>query len=508
MPAEDLSAEILQRYRDGDERAADELFSRYVGRLTLLARSRLSPALASRTDPEDVVLSAYRSFFIRARDGRFALRRSGDLWRLLVAITLHKLYRQARKHKAERRALAARESQAPSGERLHLSREPSPEEAVALADELETLFSQLDAVSRRVVELRLQDREISEIAAEVGRTERTVRRALAAVRKRLCSQNPDLRREFERINRESQSEVGNDQTPMERSEPKRWPAEQPVAVPDSLAPLAYGDYLLEEMIGAGRFGRVYRARQRSLGRQVAVKYLRKSFQQDPDAVARFFEEAHTVSRLQHPGIVPIHGVGKTPSGGYFIVMDLVDGCDLSRRIRQGEIPIAHAVRWAIEACDALAHAHERGVMHCDLKPANLLLNEQGGVRVTDFGLARSIHECPRPVERIEGTCAFMAPEQVSGWWGSISPRTDVYGVGAVLFNLLTGEPPYRGASLADVLAQVVSGVATRSPNDLRPDVPTRLNDICVRCLAKSPDARFSSMRDLGGALSESPPTIE
>jgi eukaryotic-like serine/threonine-protein kinase len=508
MPAEDTSVEILQRYRDGDERAADELFSRYVGRLTLLARSRLSPALASRTDPEDVVLSAYRSFFIRAHDGRLGLRHSGDLWRLLVAITLHKLYRQARRHRAERRALAAREALAPSGERLHLSREPSPEEAVALADELEAIFSQLDAVSRRVLELRLQDRELSEIAAEVGRTERTVRRTLAAVRKRLCNQNPDLQREFERINRESQSEAGNQRTTMESSDPKRRPVERPVAVPDSLAPLAYGDYLLEEMIGAGRFGKVYRARQRSLGCQVAVKYLRKSFQQDPDAVARFFQEAHTVSRLQHPGIVPVHGLGKTPSGGYFIVMDLVDGCDLSNRLRRGEIPIAHALQWAIEACEALAHAHERGIIHCDLKPANLLLNEQSRVRVTDFGLARSIRECPRPVERIEGTGAFMAPEQISGWWGSISPRTDVYGVGAVLFNLLTGEPPYRGATLADVLAQVVSGVATRLPNELRPDVPTRLNDICGRCLTKSPDARFASVRDLGTALSESLPTIE
>ncbi|HEV8001910.1 MAG TPA: ECF-type sigma factor [Planctomycetaceae bacterium] len=188
MAPEEASAEILQRYRDGDERAADELFSRYVGRLTLLARSRLSPTLASRTDPEDVVLSAYRSFFIRARDGRFTLRRSGDLWRLLVAITMHKLYRHARKHGAERRALAERVSQPSPVEGGQFSREPPPEEAIALADELQSLFSQLDEFTRRVVELRLQDRSLSEIAEDVGRSERTVRRALATVQNLLSKQ--------------------------------------------------------------------------------------------------------------------------------------------------------------------------------------------------------------------------------------------------------------------------------------------------------------------------------
>src|SRR3990172_5568517 len=126
--AQESSAEILQRYRNGDEAAANELFCRYVGRLTLLARSRLSPKLASRTDPEDIVLSAYRSFFIGARDGRFLLARSGDLWRLLVSITMHKLYRQVREHSAEKRAVSAERTGFGAKEQgLLFSREPSPE---------------------------------------------------------------------------------------------------------------------------------------------------------------------------------------------------------------------------------------------------------------------------------------------------------------------------------------------------------------------------------------------
>ena len=185
--AQETSAEILARYRGGDEQAAEELFCRYVGRLTLLARSRLSPKLASRTDPEDIVLSAYRSFFIGAREGRFLLTRSGDLWRLLVSITMHKLYRHVRKHSAEMRSVTAEQSlESTKEEQLPFARDPSPEEAIAIADELEALMSTLDAFARRVLELRLQEEQLSTIAAETGRSERTVRRTLRAIRERLA----------------------------------------------------------------------------------------------------------------------------------------------------------------------------------------------------------------------------------------------------------------------------------------------------------------------------------
>lgn len=184
---QETSAEILSRYRGGDEQAAEELFCRYVGRLTLLARSRLSSKLASRTDPEDVVFSAYRSFFIGAREGRFLLKRSGDLWRLLVSITMHKLYRQVRKHSAEMRSVTAEQSLiVTEDEQLPFSREPCPEEAIAFAEELEAFMSTLDTLARRVLELRLQEEQLSTIAAETGRSERTVRRTLRAIRERLA----------------------------------------------------------------------------------------------------------------------------------------------------------------------------------------------------------------------------------------------------------------------------------------------------------------------------------
>ena len=181
------SAELLGRFQQGDDRAADEIFHRYVDRLTRLARARLSPKLARRTDPEDVVMSAWRSFFLAAGAGRFSLKRSGDLWRLLVAITLHKLYHQARRHSAEMRSLSAEQPFDQTGALPAdiSNREPTPEEAVALADEMEHILAGLDPFGRRVLELRLQGQTLAEISLDTGRSERSVRRRLAEIRTQL-----------------------------------------------------------------------------------------------------------------------------------------------------------------------------------------------------------------------------------------------------------------------------------------------------------------------------------
>ena len=181
---EEPTAEILDRYRRGDSAAADELFARYVERLTRLARARLSPMLAVRTDPEDIVMSAYRSFFVGARAGRFTLSRSGDLWRLLATITLRKLYRQARRQRTAGRSAAM---ETPLAEKDAFGREPSPEEVVGMSDELESLLSRLDPLAQRV-ELRLQEESLATIAELTGRSERTIRRTLAEIRGSLAKQ--------------------------------------------------------------------------------------------------------------------------------------------------------------------------------------------------------------------------------------------------------------------------------------------------------------------------------
>lgn len=180
------SDKLLDGLAAGDAAAADATFSRYVERLTRLARTRLSHKLASRLDPDDVVASAWRSFFVRAGAGHFALRRSGDLWRLLAAMTLHKLYRQVRHHSAERRSVDKEQSiDALADLAGPFDREPTADEALALSDEVESLMMQIDPFHRRVLELRLQGEPISEIAGATGRAERSVRRALQAIRELL-----------------------------------------------------------------------------------------------------------------------------------------------------------------------------------------------------------------------------------------------------------------------------------------------------------------------------------
>jgi RNA polymerase sigma-70 factor (ECF subfamily) len=195
MKTDDGSGDLVARWRTGDQQAAAELFRRYAHRLIALARSRLSTKLAGRIDPEDVVQSAYRSFFAgAAHDGRFDLERGGDIWRLLVAITLHKLNDQLKRNTSQKRSVAQERGFGSEDSlvalQAHLrSEEPSPIEAVALADEVERLMRGLEPAHRRMLELRLQGCNIFEIAAQVNSGERTVRRVLKRV-KQLLEERP------------------------------------------------------------------------------------------------------------------------------------------------------------------------------------------------------------------------------------------------------------------------------------------------------------------------------
>jgi eukaryotic-like serine/threonine-protein kinase len=422
------SAELVARYfRSHDEGAAEELFRRYSERLTALARSRLSHALASRVDAEDVVQSAYRSFFLLARDGEVLLRESGDLWRLLVRITLRKVYRSARRHRADCRSVEREHPLPDEIEAVAPSREPTPAEVAALLDELRGALAPLGAVQRRMAEMRLQGHEVEAIAAEVRRSPRTVRRLLAA--------------------------FGGE---LER----RLSGAPPQPLEEGL--LAYGDVVLLRQLGQGGMGKVYRATWHGSDVPVAVKLLRKPLRGHETAAARFREEAALLGRLRHPGIVAVRGVGLLPDGGHFLVMDLVEGSDLARRPRP---PVAEALRWVAEAAEAIEYAHGMGVVHCDLKPSNLLLGGDGHVRVSDFGLARSLAGGDAPPG---GTAGFMAREQFDPE-GRVSPRTDIYGLGAVLRVLLP----------------------ERSPE---------VDAVCRRCLAPDPAARYASAAELASAL--------
>jgi tRNA A-37 threonylcarbamoyl transferase component Bud32 len=266
--------------------------------------------------------------------------------------------------------------------------------------------------------------------------------------------------------------------------------------------IPHHDVLLLRMIGSGRTGKVYEAWQHSAHRPVAVKFLRKSYLHDPGVVQRFVAEAEIIARLRHPNIVGIHGLGRTPAGAYFIVMQLVAGSSLDLVTKARPISVAESVRWVSEACHALDHAHSNGIIHCDLKPANLLLDRDGGIFVTDFGLSRSLSGNTLWTAEIEGTAPYMAPEQASRYWGQVDVRTDVYGLGAVLFTLLTGRPPWVGRRLPDVLAHVISASPVIPPTDLRPELPETLSNICRKCLSKPQADRYPTVQQVRSALTE------
>jgi RNA polymerase sigma-70 factor (ECF subfamily) len=184
---DEATIHLVARWRNGDQEAASQLFERYAHRLAALVRGRLSARFAQRLDAEDVVQSAYRSFFGAVREGRFAIERGGDLWRLLVVMALHKLQHQVRHNSAEKRAVVREQNDVPHDQRLVdlIAHDPSPIEAVALTDQLEEVMRQLDPLHRRMLELRLQGHDWAEIAAATQRTQRTVRRVLERVKERL-----------------------------------------------------------------------------------------------------------------------------------------------------------------------------------------------------------------------------------------------------------------------------------------------------------------------------------
>ncbi len=274
---------------------------------------------------------------------------------------------------------------------------------------------------------------------------------------------------------------------------------QPVPAFDPRAPLTSADYLVQRFIGAGSSGRVYRARQHSLQRSVALKFLRKSYLSNEAIVDRFLQEARLAGCLRHPGIVSIHGLGRSPGGNYFIAMDLVEGEPLQPLQTKNIASLCHLLDAIAQAAEAMAVAHSAGVIHCDLKPANILRDARGRVTLTDFGLARQLSES-QSVARIEGTPAWIAPEQVDSCWGLIGPATDVFNLAATLYWLVTGKSPHAGDSTAALFASAVSGTAVPRLSDPMPEIPAALDRLCAAGLVKPLSRRLQSMTKFAAEL--------
>jgi len=262
----------------------------------------------------------------------------------------------------------------------------------------------------------------------------------------------------------------------------------------------FGDYVLLEEIARGGMGVVYKARQVNLHRIVALKMILAGQLADESAVKRFYSEAAAAAALDHPGIVPIFEIGEH-AGQHYFSMGLVEGESLAKKVASGPLPPRDAAELVKKVADAVEYAHSKGIIHRDLKPANVLLDRGGQPRVTDFGLAKQMRGDPglTGTGDIMGTPSYMPPEQAAGRIDQIGAATDVYALGAILYCLLTGRPPFQAASPLETLRLVLEQEPV-SVRQLNGQVPLELETITLKCLEKEASRRYGSARDLAAEL--------
>src|SRR5512143_3903071 len=272
-----------------------------------------------------------------------------------------------------------------------------------------------------------------------------------------------------------------------------------------------GPYRIVAPLGAGGMGEVYRARDTRLARDVAVKVIPAALAGDRDRVLRFEQEARAAGALSHPNVIVIHDIGEH-EGSPFVVMELLEGETLRERLAHGPLPPRKAADVACQAAQGLAAAHEMGIVHRDLKPENLFLTKDGRVKVLDFGLAKlarpevlaPIGEKPTSVAHTEtgailGTVGYMSPEQVRG--EATDHRSDLFALGSILYELLTGRRPFHGPTYVDTLHAILN----EEPAPLsaqRPEAPLQLARILRRCLAKDPERRIQTSKDVRNELED------
>ena len=265
-------------------------------------------------------------------------------------------------------------------------------------------------------------------------------------------------------------------------------------------PRCVGDYVLLEEIARGGMGVVYKARQVSLNRTVALKMILKGEFASAHDVQRFQSEAEAAGALDHPNILPVYEVGQEENW-HFFSMKIIEGGSLERRLRGDPMPPKSAGHLLEIVARAVHHAHQHGILHRDLKPANILMDENGSPHVTDFGLAKHIEKGSGATESgvIMGTPGYMSPEQASGNTKRVTTAADVYSLGAILYEMLTGRPPFQAATTLELLRHVVEQDPER-PRRINPKVDRDLEAICLKCLEKDPQQRYASAEALAEDL--------
>lgn len=388
-----LSQLLLKSYQDGSSSAAFELHARYAERLFLLARSRIGDLLKAKVDPADIVQTSFQAFFEKADRNEVFWDEEGDLWRLLSAICINHVKREAEFYGAAKRD-AAIETEATEQIVNQLGKASDH-----LSELVESIVQEQSPLALRIVRARLAGFKLTEIAAQTGRSERTIRRILQGLKAKLASM--------------SEVNLAGHLLPH-----GTWEA---TALAASFK-AKYEDFDLLRMVGAGAFGKVYLARNRVKESLVAVKALRRSWLGDSKAETLFLNEAKILASINHPNIIKFLDAGPLPNGSWFIVMEYVDGLGLDKAIQA--VPNSKRVAaWLLQIGKAIVEIHKRGMTHGDLKPANIIV-VQNNVRLIDFGFSRWQSEPAGAV--IGGTAGFAAPEREA------TQAADVFAFGRVI----------------------------------------------------------------------------
>lgn len=299
----------------------------------------------------------------------------------------------------------------------------------------------------------------------------------------------------------------------------------PAPLPSQTAgplPRIFGDYRLTAILGEGGMGVVYKARQISLGRTVALKVMRKGTEANSSDLARFQSETMAIAKLSHPNLVPLFEAGEQ-EGQPFLCMPIIEGETLAQRLTRGPLKPREAAKILLDVASAIHHAHQTGVVHRDLKPSNILLDRSGKPLVTDFGLAKSHHNgndssssgfghenSITNTGAILGTPAYMAPEQAFRFFGDVGPHSDIYSLGVILYEMLTGRPPFRAATPLGTLLLILDQEPV-APRMLNQQVDPDLEMVCLKALQKEPELRYKTMdclvSDLEAWLSGNPVSL-